>query len=64
MQREHSCPTFACGGQGGSKIQPEAIPSTERAGPRNGDGGSVNLTLTAPSETVEKQVTFSLFPIL
>jgi hypothetical protein len=62
MQREHSRPTFVCGGQGGSKIQPQAIPSTERAFPRNGDGGSVNLTPTAPSKTVESQVIFSLFP--
>ena len=46
-----------------ASILVQAIRSTERAGPRNGDGGSVNLMLTAPSKTGERQVIFSLFAI-
>jgi len=63
MQGEHSCPAFVGGGQGGSKMKPPAVSASEHAGPRNGYGDSVNLTLAVPAEIVEKQVNFSLFPI-
>jgi hypothetical protein len=45
------------------KMKPPAVPAGEHAGPRNGYGDSVNLTLAVPAEIVEKQVNFSLFPI-